>query len=189
MSAYQIPQFLDSGDKIFMGMNIRQFGYFMAGIIGTIILFNPLYSAIGYFAFLPCLPIGLFALYLSIGKYNGRDSEIYILKSIIFFTKPRMMMYSRQPLMDDINNKMALLTTDIKEKELLARVAQNKSDLDDPLANFGTQNAETKAKIIQGFGRKIDTQGVNMSLQIAQQRVKVAGHTKLLDEISVNQTQ
>jgi PrgI family protein len=188
MSAYQIPQFLDSGDKIFMGMNIRQFGYFMVGIIGTIVMFSPLYTAIGYFAVLPCLPLGLFALYLSIGKYNGRDSEIYILKTIIFFTKPRMMMYSRQPLMDEINAKMALLTVEIKEKELLARVAQNKSDSDDPLANFGIQDAQTKAKIIQGYGRKIDTQGVNISQQIAQQRVKVAGQTQLLNEMDANKT-
>ena len=184
MSAYQIPQFLDSGDKIFMGMNIRQFGFFMVGVIGVAVSFGPLYAAIGFFAVLPTLPIGLFFLYLSLGKYNGRDSEIYILKAIIFYTKPRMMMYSRQPLMDDIYAKMALLTVENKEKEMLARVAQNTSDSNDPLANFGIQDSATKAKIIQGFGRKIDTQGVNIAQQVAQQRVKVAGSNKLLEELN-----
>jgi PrgI family protein len=186
MSAYQIPQFLDSGDKIFMGMNIRQFGFFMVGVIGVAVSFAPLYAAVGFFAILPTIPFALFFLYLSLGRYNGRDSEIYILKAIIYISKPRMMMYSRQPLMDDIYAKLALLTVENKEKEMLSRVAQNVSDANDPLANFGTQDSATKARIIQGFGRKIDTQGVNIAQQVAQQRVKVAGHNQLLNELGKN---
>jgi hypothetical protein len=184
MAAYQIPQFLDSGDKIFMGMNIRQFGFFMVGVIGSIIFFNLLYPALGMIAIFVCGPFGLFALYLAIGKYNGRDSEIYILKTIIYLTKPRFMMYYRAALMDDIYSRLALLTVEAKNKELDSRLATQKSDSDDPLVNFHIQDSATKAKIIQQYGRKIDNQGVNIAQQVAQQRVKVDGHNKLLSEIA-----
>ena len=86
--------------------------------------------------------------------------------------------------MDDLNAKMALMTVEYKNKELESRLAQNKSDSNDPLANFHLQDNQTKAKIIQQYGRKIDNQGVNISQQVARQRVKVEGHNKLLDQLN-----
>ena len=98
MPSYQIPQFLDSGDKIFMGMNVRQFAYALVGFFISVVIFNVFFPAVGNYSFVLVAPVALLSAYIALGKYNGRDSVIYIFKGIIFWTKPRKMKYARDKI-------------------------------------------------------------------------------------------
>lgn len=113
MASYQVPQFLDSGDKIFLSMNVRQFAYALMGFfvsLGIYSLFNQITPALGPYNLFWASPTMLLALYLAIGKYNGRDTEVYVFKSIIYFTKPRTMQYQKQPDYSDIEDKLKEFT-------------------------------------------------------------------------------
>jgi hypothetical protein len=155
MASYHIPQFLDSGDKIFGPLNVRQFGYALAGGLFSFITFTIVQSIIpglGIYAMVPAIPIvGLFG-YLAFGKYNGRDSEIYILKIIIFFLKPRFMVYSRVVDTADLDEQLSKLNPENIGKEWAARIAQTTVDEN----AFENHSARMKADKIRELGINID---------------------------------
>ena len=127
MPVYQIPQFLDSGDKILGPMNVRQFGYALAGGALSFVVYaivGGLIPGLGIFAFLPSTPImGLFA-FLALGKYNGRDSEIYVLKFILFLQKPKQYKFRRgADAMAELDRKASKLTYENILAEWNKRVA------------------------------------------------------------------
>jgi hypothetical protein len=108
MASYQVPQFLDSGEKILGPMNIRQLGYFLFGFgVSTLIysLVQYIITGIGAYAAIPTLPVLAIFGYLAIGKYNGRDSEVYVFKMFIYLTKPRLMKFKRQPDYNEIEQR------------------------------------------------------------------------------------
>jgi PrgI family protein len=183
MASYQIPQFLDSGDKIFLGMNIRQFAYALVGFLLCVLLFQLFFPAIGNFAFVPVAPLGLFFFYLCLGKYNGRDAEIYILKIVIFATKPRAMKYIRDYDLIDINTRLYNTTFTKLLTELDGRVAIAKAVSSDPLAEFATQDSDIKANTIKQLGRNLDQKMVNVGKNIVSQEVKIERHRQLLEAI------
>jgi hypothetical protein len=155
MASYHIPQFLDSGDKIFGPLNVRQFGYALVGGLLSFIMFTIVQSVlpgIGGYALVPIFPfIGLFG-YLAFGKYNGRDSEIYVLKLIIYFLKPRFMVYSRIVDTADLDEHLSKLTFDNISKEWAARIAQTSTDE----TSFENRTAKMKAEKIRELGINID---------------------------------
>ena len=183
MPSYQIPQFLDSGDKIFLGMNVRQFAYALAGFFICVIIFNLFFPAVNNYAFVFVAPVALLTAYISLGKYNGRDSEIYIFKSIIFFTKPRKHKYARDMDMIDINYQLSQLTFEVKNKELDKRLIDNTKTLNDPLANFRQQNSTDKANKIKQLGKKLDIQYFNSTKDVISKEIKIQRHRELLEEI------
>ena len=182
MASYQIPQFLDSGDKIFLGMNIRQFAYFLVGFFFCVVIFNTAYGTIGNFAIIPIVPIGLLTAYISLGKFNGRDSEIYILNLILFLRRPKLMSYSRQPDLSETFAKYKVLTINAKEQELTARMTRQTQINNDPLANFDAQSSSTKATTIQNIGRRVDQRGYNVNRQIVDKEVKIELNREMLGQ-------
>jgi hypothetical protein len=183
MASYQIPQFLDSGDKIFLGMNIRQFAYALVGFMLCVLLFNLLFASVGNFSFVPVAPLGLFFFYLCLGKYNGRDAEIYILKVVIFSTKPRAMKYMRDYDLSEINYKLSNNTYPKILKELNGRVAIQTAVNLDPLATFSTQDSDIKANTIKRLGQNLDQKMINVGKSIISQEVKIERHRQLLQEL------
>jgi PrgI family protein len=155
MASYHIPQFLDSGDKIFGPLNVRQFGYALAGGLLSFITFTIIQSLVpglGVYALVPVLPIVALFGYLAFGKYNGRDSEIYILKIIIYFLKPRFMVYARVVDTSDLDEQLSKLTFDNISKEWAARIAQTTVDEN----AFENHSARMKADKIRELGINID---------------------------------
>jgi hypothetical protein len=155
MASYHIPQFLDSGDKIFGPLNVRQFGYALAGgmlSFATFTIIQTLLPGIGVYAFVPVLPlIGVFG-YLAFGKFNGRDSEIYILKLMIYFIKPRLMVYTRVVDTSDLDLHLSKLTYENISKEWSSRITQNTIDEN----SFENHSARMKADKIRELGINID---------------------------------
>lgn len=155
MASYHIPQFLDSGDKILGPLNIRQFGYALAGGMLSFVLFTifqSLLPGIGTYAIIPVIPVIAVFGYLALGKYNGRDSEIYVLKIIIYALKPRLMVYTRVADNYDLDEHLAKLTYDNISKEWAARIAQNANQDN----NFDTNSTKAKAARIRELGLTID---------------------------------
>jgi hypothetical protein len=183
MASYQIPQFLDSGDKIFLGMNLRQFAYAIVGFFLCVGVFNIFYAAITNFAFVIIAPIAGFFAYLCLGKYNGRDTEVYIFKMIIFATKPRALKYMRDYDLTPIYAKMAKNTVTNILAEMDARVVVNTKNANDPLSTFANDTSMTKANTIKKLGKNLDVQLVNMGNDIVRREVKIERHRELINEL------
>jgi PrgI family protein len=183
MASYQIPQFLDSGDKIFLGMNLRQFAYAIVGFFLCVGVFNIFYAAITNFAFVVIAPIAGFFSYLCLGKYNGRDTEVYIFKMIIFATKPRALKYMRDYDLTPIYTKIAKNTVTNVIAEMDARVVVNTKNANDPLSTFNNDTSKTKANTIKKLGKNLDVQMVNMGNDIVRREVKIERHRELLNEL------
>jgi PrgI family protein len=183
MASYQIPQFLDSGDKIFLGMNLRQFAYAIVGFFLCVGVFNIFYAAITNFAFVIIAPIAGFFSYLCLGKYNGRDTEVYIFKMIIFATKPRSLKYMRDYDLTPIYTKIAKNTVTNIIAEMDARVVVNTKNANDPLSTFANDTSITKANTIKKLGKNLDVQLVNMGNDIVRREVKIERHRELINEL------
>jgi hypothetical protein len=183
MASYQIPQFLDSGDKIFLGMNLRQFAYAIVGFFLCVGVFNIFYAAITNFAFVIIAPIAGFFTYLCLGKYNGRDTEVYIFKMIIFATKPRALKYMRDYDLTPIYTKIAKNTVTNIIAEMDARVVINTKNANDPLSTFANDTSSIKANTIKKLGKNLDVQLVNMDNDIIRREVKIERHRELLNEL------
>jgi hypothetical protein len=176
VASYQIPQFLDSGDKIIGSLNIRQFAYALGGFLLCALIFSLVGSAvpgIGTYAAIPCIPVGGLFLYLALGKYNGRDSEIYVLKFILFQNKPKRMVYRRVPQLDDLNEKLSDWTEDKINKRWNDEVAKLKALDDDEYLAFGQGGAAKKAKQIRTFGRNLDMSTSSTMSKVAQSQIKI----------------
>jgi hypothetical protein len=185
MPSYQIPQFLDSGDKILGPLNVRQFLYAMVGFFICIVIFYSIQGAIpslGIFALVPCLPFaGLFG-YIALGRYNGRDSEIYVLKSFIYFVKPRGMVYKRQPDVAEVNEKLAKLSYEAITAEWTKRLTE-KQAAQNTLFDFDSQNIQTKAAKIRQLGNTLDISLSNTLTQVASKELETRGKQQLLNTL------
>lgn len=185
MASYQVPQFLDSGDKLFLGLNFRQFGYVLAGAGICIFIYftlQALFPALGPYAIIFCIPVALLTIYLAWGKFNGRDSEVYVLKIILYLLKPRVLKYIRQPDYTEINKKMAENTYDkiiarwtknqitsaeeeknswqnfdlLSEKEKLIRISQLAGRVDQ-MQSVAMRNIEQKNLLLENLNQSLES--------------------------------
>ncbi len=160
MATYQIPQFLDSGDKILGPLNVRQFGYALGGGFLGILVFTvtqTLAPTIGNYAFIPVIPVIAVAAYLALGKYNGRDTEVYVLKVILYFMKPRVMKFAKIPDVADLNSELSKYTFTNIQNEWNKRVQNSKEAETNILTAFRTQGSIDKAKKIRELGTRLDS--------------------------------
>jgi len=175
MASYQIPQFLDSGDKIFGPMNIRQLAYMLGGFLLSVLIYSVVGSAvpgIGPYAAIPAAPTMLLAAFLALGRYNGRDSEVYVLKIIIYFTKPRLMKYRRQPEYRDIEAKSSEWT----EAKILARwnaaVAETAAITEHGL-NFQLSDKAGKVAQIRAMSRQVDIPSSTVLAGVREREIQI----------------
>jgi hypothetical protein len=183
MASYQIPQFLDSGDKILGPLNMRQFGYALAGFFICVLVFTVTQSTIpgiGNYALVPCIPIVGITAYLALGRYNGRDSEIYVLKYILYALKPRQMVYTRVPETTDLDEKLGQLTADNIQKEWNARVAKQKQIETNNYTDFNTQETTLRAKRIRELGYNLDTSLYNTLTAVQRRELEIKAKESLL---------
>jgi PrgI family protein len=175
MASYQIPQFLDSGEKILGPMNLRQFGYALGGFMLCAAIFtflNTLIPGIGLYALFFIVPVALLAVYLALGKYNGRDSEVYVYKLLLFMLKPKNMVYQRQPYVDDLNKKMAEWSVDNISKRWARGFAKDKDLQKNEQNQYGKKGIKNKAQIIQFLGDNIDTSTTNALSKVKENELK-----------------
>ena len=187
MATYQIPQFLDSGDKILGPLNMRQFAYALGGFFICVLIFTLVQGAvpgIGFYAILPALPVATITAYIALGKYNGRDSEIYILKWILYNVKPRIMMYRRVPYITDLDEQAAMLSYDKILKEWNGRVSKLKQLEESELQGFQTMSAAQRARKIREIGTQMDMGFYNTIRSVQQGQLQLAEKQAVLDKIS-----
>jgi hypothetical protein len=185
MASYQIPQFLDSGDKILGPLNLRQFGYAMGFGFATFAVFQisfAIFPGAGWFNLVPASPFALLGAYLSFGKYNSRDAEIYVFAAILFNVKPRRLIYTRVPDLYDLEEKLSGVTVNNIANTMKKRLAKNISDkAGNGMNDFNLQNREEKAKkILQlaNFQDNIATQTREKIVQMDIQKESVVRELK-----------
>ena len=191
MASYQIPQFLDSGDKILGPLNMRQFGYGLGGFMISAIIFTFMQNLIpgaSLYAVVPCLPIVALAAYLALGKYNGRDSEIYVLKYILFNSKPKAMVYTRVPNNDDLNARISDWTVDKITKRWTGVVANEKAIKGNEFLTFNNQNSLKKADEIRRLGNTIDLSTTNTMAEVYAGESEIQAKEALLKQLMEAQT-
>lgn len=190
MATYQIPQFLDSGDRIFGTLNTRQFAYALFGFLISFGLYSVINSSVpglGFYALVPVSPIAAVSAYLALGRFNGRDAEIYVLKGIVFFSKPRQMVYSRMPDTSDLDQKLIALTPANIIKEWSDRL--NNQSNQPQVVPFKMQDAKTKAQKIQEIGKLIDLTSANTAQTIAEKELildNLTTHQKFITSLRAN---
>ncbi len=181
---YQIPQFLDSGDKVFFSLPFIQLIYLLVGFFSAIgvyyfVLF--LFPALGIYGIIPAIPFFLVFLYLAIGRFNGRDTYLYVGKFIKLFTTSPHMTYTHQADLSDLFEKFGSLDIYLKMKEFDARYekisAQKAKEL-----SMGT--VERKTQYIKELGSNLDANYINTSAYIAEKDAKLKTRQELLDELT-----
>lgn len=184
MPSYQIPQFLDSGEKIFLNLNIRQFAYALAGGgIGVGLFYGigqTFLPQLGWFNLIFCVPALPF-IYLAVGKYNGRDSEVYVFKSIIYFLKPRLMKFTKLPDNSDLDKKMSEWTYDKVLNRWRGIDSDQKALENNAYKAFEDSSASERIKTIQSLAKKVNDPTVNIATTISYKE-EFAGEKKKLAE-------
>jgi len=186
MAVYQVPQFLDSGDKIVFGMTVWQLLYAMVGFFISIGLFSLVTNALpwlGIWSFVPVIPVAALALFLALGKFNGRDSDIYVLKFILMLAKPRRLVYKRQPDNLDLDTQLAKLTPKVIEKEWESRLQANLADDSNPLSDFRDIESERKAEIIRQMGSTLDDTLYNTLQSVSRKQLQVEAKQSFLQNL------
>jgi|688.fasta_scaffold144370_3 hypothetical protein len=176
MSSYQIPQFLDSGDKILGPLNLRQFGYALGGFLLGVMIFtvvNSIFPTLGVLAWVPSVPVVLLFTYLALGKFNGRDSDVYVYKFFFFVIKPKIMKYQRHPYLDDLNKKMSDWTVEKINKRWESSLAQTKQIAGNEYLTFNQGNSDDKASKIKRLGNSLDDTLLNSTIQVESKLLSI----------------
>ncbi len=181
MQVYQVPQFLDSGNKILGPLTVFQLIYAMVGGGICFLIFNFLTALapnLGIFALIPISPIAALTAYLAIGKYNGRDADIYVLKMILHIVKPRRMTYVRQPDLSELDDQIKELTPEkILERWREKRMMEQGEDI------FRRQDTEYKISVIKDLANSIETVKQNMLYETYTMEKKKESTERLIEQL------
>ncbi len=92
-------------------MNLRQFAYALGGGLAAFLIYT-LFNQLGpsILGLIIAAPVALVCAFMALGKYNGRDAEIYLFKFIEFLKKPKSIMYKKQPQTPELDKRQKQLT-------------------------------------------------------------------------------
>jgi len=183
MAAYQIPQFLDSGDKIIGPLNLRQFGYALGGFMFCVVVFtltSNLSPQLGVYAVIPAIPFALFFAYLSLGKYNGRDADVYIYKFFLYTIRAKQMTYQRAPYFNDLEKKATEWTSQAIAKRWLEESEDVKVVSENDYATFKDEESMGKAAKVRRLAKSIDANLTNTLGDVSEQNIRIATEENLI---------
>jgi hypothetical protein len=186
MASYQVPQFLDSGDKILGPLNLRQFGYALFGFLTCMVIFtitSNIAPQMGVYAFLPASPVAILAAYMALGRYNGRDSDVYFLKLILYTLKPKLMAYRRLAYVDDLNEKASQYTFQKIEARWKEELAKKLPGNGNELRDFYTEEAKQKADRIRRLGTLVDINVTNTLARVQQKELEIKSKEAMLQNL------
>ena len=121
MQQYNIPQFIDSEDKIIGPLTIRQFAFLAIGVVigGFLWYFKP---NLGVFV-ISVLPVVVGTFAFAFIKINGQNFDIFIVNVMVYILKPTLFLWSR-----DIDTTQSVIKVSIeKRKASFRRVAHDYS--------------------------------------------------------------
>lgn len=90
---YQVPQFIETEDKIVGPLTLKQFGYLAGGGIICFLLFFVLRQT---FAIIISIPIAGLALALAFGRVKGVPMPKYLTAMIGFSLKPQLYLWKKK---------------------------------------------------------------------------------------------
>ena len=180
MASYSVPQFLDSGESIVFGLNMRQLGYAFGGFLISSVIFSVATPVIGPFgSIFPIAPVAALALYLAFGRYNGRPSEVYVLKMILFNTKPRALVYCRVPETQDLSKQLTELTQD----KILNRWKTALSQKIDVVDQQENDLLSAQARRIRQIANIIDTTSTNSLSKVKEGQMIIEQKEQVLKSL------
>jgi hypothetical protein len=93
MQQYNIPQFVDSEDKIFGPITIRQFAVLAIGVVigGFLWYFKPNITVF----IISIVPVIIATVTFTFIKINGQNFDIFITNVVIYILKPTLFLWSR----------------------------------------------------------------------------------------------
>jgi hypothetical protein len=111
MLQYNIPQFIDTEDKVIGPISLRQFAFLVIGtvIIGFLWAFKP---NLAFFIVLT-VPVVLLSIAFAFVKINGRDFIDYIGSMIGYFLKNQMYLWKRE-----VTNEQPVIKSSIQKSKL-----------------------------------------------------------------------
>lgn len=188
--SYQVPQFLDSGDKIVFSLNLRQFAYAFVGSFIAIGIFNVFSSTSIVVGLIAAAPIAVFVAFLAFGKFNGRDSEIYLFKFIENLRKKNSLTYAKKaqtPLLDQRLNKLNFTSLNSElEKRYAQMVKANAQQSEfhnlpiaEKIARIRTVSNTIDIQRPQEFGSLYQTEEANRTLDKSYQLGDMSIYNKI----------
>lgn len=110
MQQYNIPQFIDSEDKIIGPLTIRQFAFLAIGVVigGFLWYFKP---NIGVFI-ISILPVAVATFAFAFIKINGQNFDIFIVNVMVYILKPTLFLWSR-----DIDTTQSVIKVSIEKRK------------------------------------------------------------------------
>lgn len=183
MASYQVPQFLDSGDKILGPLNLRQFGYALGGFLFSVVIYtvsSRFFPALGAYNYVPAAPVAIISAYLALGKYNGRDSDIYLYKLVLHFLKPKILRYKRMTYYNDINEKANKWTESAIANRWKNQII-NKNEKLTYIESFRKSSELEKAKKLKEIGQLTDINVVNTLTEIERKNLE---KQKIISELN-----
>lgn len=114
MQQYNIPQFIDSEDKIIGPLTIRQFSYLAIGVVisGFLWYFKPNIPVF----LITAVPVMLAAFTFAFIKINGQNFETLLSNVIIYILKPTLFLWSR-----DVDPTQSVIKVSIQKKKATFR--------------------------------------------------------------------
>jgi hypothetical protein len=129
---------------------------------------------------IPCIPFAGLGAFLALGKYNGRDAEVYIFKFVISNLKPKLMVYKREPFVEDLDKKASEWTATAIEKRWGQEIMQEKKE--EESGKFLDIEAEEKARRIRDLGSSIDTGVLNTLAEVKRRQLEIDSKEALINQ-------
>lgn len=100
---FAVPQFVDIEDRLIGPLTLKQFLMLLA--TGGGVLFVWSIFGVGILFFLLGIPVAIFGVALTFGKFNGRPLYVYLLPLVSYLSSPRVWVFHREPAVVEFSNK------------------------------------------------------------------------------------
>lgn len=138
MQQYNIPQFVDSEDKIFGPITIRQFAVLAIGVVigGFLWYFKPNITVF----IISIVPVAVATITFAFIKINGQNFDIFLTNVVIYIIKPTLFLWSR-----DVDPNRSVIKNIIQKKK--ASFIRDKKD-------YNQSRVEAVAWTLDTYGEK-----------------------------------
>jgi hypothetical protein len=146
MQQYNIPQFVDSEDKIFGPITIRQFAVLAIGVVIGGFLWYFLQSNLVIF-FLTVAPVVATTFTFAFIKINGHNFDVFLTNVVIYILKPNLFLWSR-----DVDPNRSVIKSTIQKKK--ASFIRDKKE-------YNQSRVEAVAWTLDTYGEKTVIQDIS----------------------------
>ncbi|MBI2406599.1 MAG: PrgI family protein [Candidatus Harrisonbacteria bacterium] len=153
---YQVPQFIETEDKIIGPLTLKQF---LIASGGVLVIFLSFFIFTPFLAVLVSMFIGTLTAVLAFVRYNGRPITSFIGSALNYFFRPRLYVWKRKEELEAFRAEEAKKVSALQN--LWLRVTAGKEDIGNAGVR-GTRDIEERMQIIkkttgeQRVARRVD---------------------------------